>query len=132
MSRELSNHMDIVDSRDVIARITELEGDRDTFEPTETAATWADEDPDEAAELAVLLALQEEAEGYAADWHHGEPLIRDSYFEEYAQELAEDIGAVNKNATWPNTCIDWTEAAEQLQQDYTSVDWDGVIYWIRS
>lgn len=88
-------------------------------------------DEDEQAELAALKALAEEAEGYAADWAHGETLIRDSYFKEYAQELAEDIGAINRNATWPNNCIDWDQAARELQMDYTSVEFDGVTYWIR-
>lgn len=49
----------------------------------------------------------------------------------HAQELADDIGAIDRNATWPCNCIDWDEAAEQLQQDYTEVDFDGVTYWVR-
>ena len=28
--------------------------------------------------------------------------------------------------------IDWAQAAHELQMDYTSVDFDGVTYWIRS
>jgi hypothetical protein len=52
-------------------------------------------------------------------------------WKEYAEQLAEDIGAINKNATWPNDCIDWEKAADQLKQDYTEVDFDGVAYWIR-
>ena len=62
---------------------------------------------------------------------HGETLIRDTYFEDYARELAEDIGAINRDASWPNNCIDWEEAASQLQQDYFSVEYGDVIYWIR-
>jgi len=27
--------------------------------------------------------------------------------EDFARETAEQLGAVDKNATWPNTCIDW-------------------------
>ena len=79
-----------------------------------------------------LEALQSEAEDYSPDWHHGECLIRESYFEDYAQELAEDIGAIDPNAHWPNDCIDWERAARELQYDYTAVDFDGVTYWIRS
>ena len=30
------------------------------------------------------------------------------------------------------TCIDWAQAARELRMDYTSVDFDGVTYWIRS
>ena len=32
---------------------------------------------------------------------------------------------------WPNTCIDWDQAAGELKMDYSAVDFDGVTYWIR-
>lgn len=63
---------------------------------------------------------------------HGESLIRDSYFEEYAEQLADDIGAIDRNAKWPVNCIDWEKAARELQYDYTEVDFDGEAYWIRA
>jgi len=115
----IDNTDDVIDSRDVIARIAHL---------TDLAEDCTYE---EVQELNALEALQAEAEGYAADWRHGEALIRDTHFEDYARELADDIGAVPADATWPNNCIDWAEAARQLQQDYTSVDFAGVTYWIR-
>ena len=132
MSKEISNGDDIIDSRDVIARIEELTEMRDAFIESEPSAiAWAEAEPDNAEELTALEALAEEASGYAADWRYGETLIRDSYFERYAQELADDIGAIPSNAEWPCTCIDWERAARELQMDYTSVDFDGVTYWIR-
>lgn len=88
-------------------------------------------DRDESEELAALEKLTEEASDYAADWDYGETLIRDSYFKEYAQQLADDIGAINPDARWPNNCIDWERAARELQSDYTAVDFDGVTYWVR-
>lgn len=88
--------------------------------------------PEEADEYRALKELAEEAAQYSEDWEYGATLVRDSYFETYAQELAEDIGAVNNDATWPNNCIDWERAARELQLDYTAVDFDGVQYWIRS
>ena len=107
----------VIDSRDVIAAIEDMR--------------HCCADADEALEFKALLELAGEAEGYAADWQYGEALIRDTHFEEYAQELAEDIGAVNTESGWPNNCIDWKEAADQLRIDYTSVDFDGVEYWVR-
>jgi antirestriction protein len=59
-------------------------------------------------------------------------LIRDSYFEDYAQELADDLGLLQKGSTWPYTCIDWEQAARELQMDYSMVTFDGVDYWVRS
>lgn len=32
---------------------------------------------------------------------------------------------------WPFTCIDWDKAAQELQMDYTSVEFDGITYWVR-
>lgn len=118
MAREVHNGQDIIDSRDVITRIDDLE-------------SIEERDEDEETELKNLKALAEEAED-CPDWPYGAALIRDTYFVEYAEQLAEDIGAINQGATWPNDCIDWDRAAEQLQQDYTSVEFDGETYWIRS
>lgn len=124
-----TNHDDIIDSRDVIARIEELESEREIAKEDDSGPdAW---DAANGEELRALKALADEAEG-CADWRHGEALIRDSYFETYAQELADDCGMINSDSTWPNNCIDWEKAARELQMDYTSVDFDGVTYWIRS
>lgn len=114
-----SNRDDLIDSRDVIARIEELETDIESIDETERA------------ELAILRALAEDAEGYAPDWHHGETLIRDSYFEDYARDLADDICDL-RSYSWPFDCIDWSQAAAELRADYTAVEFDSVTYWIRS
>jgi hypothetical protein len=71
-----------------------------------------------------------ELDRYANDY---EPtLIHEDYFTEYAQELAEDIGAIDPSASWPLTCIDWDAAADALKYDYTTVRFDGDDYLIRS
>lgn len=134
----ISNSDDLIDSRDVIERIAELEGERDEWPggaDNETGRdSWAVNNPEESEELAALIALVEEAEGYAADWNYGEALIRRSYFEDYARQLAEDVGAWSEasgSQNWPNNHIDWAEAARELEIDYTTVDFDGVEYLIR-
>jgi hypothetical protein len=120
----INPNSDIIDSRDVIARIDYLAYLDD--EPED------ERDQDDYAELIALRKLQEEAEGYAPDWHYGETLINDSYFEDYAQQLAEDIGAIDRDLSWPNNCIDWEQAARELQWDYTLISFDGEDFWIRS
>jgi hypothetical protein len=81
-------------------------------------------------ELAALESLAEEAEGYADDWKYGAALIRESYWVEYVQELLEDIGDLPKDL--PHYIeIDWEKTARNIQVDYTSVDFDGVTYWVR-
>jgi len=134
----IDNTADIIDSRDIIARIAylrdlwaETTGD-DPGDYSLSGDDWLTGlSEDERDELVTLLELAEEGETLA-DWQHGETLIRDSYFEEYARELAEDIGAVASDAAWPAYCIDWQRAARELQADYTSLDFDGVTYWARS
>lgn len=117
---------DIIDSRDVIARIEELEALGDECEETGEPM-----DEDDAAELAALRDFAEEASA-VSDWQYGEQFIRDSYFEEYAQQLADDIGAIPDDAAWPLTCIDWERAARELRMDYTSYELAGVTYWARA
>lgn len=111
---------DIIDSRDIIARIDYL-------------ATYEEEGLDEyeRTELATLREVAAEGESLA-DWQYGEALIRDSYFEDYARELAEDIGAIDPNASWPLSYIDWERAADALLMDYTSIEIDGTTYYGRS
>ena len=62
---------------------------------------------------------------------HPVTLVRDSYFRDYAEQLADDIGAINSEASWPNNCIDWNRAARELHIDYSTVEFEGVTYWYR-
>jgi hypothetical protein len=110
-------YSDIIDSRDIIARIDELTAQEEL-------------DDEERAELDILESLADEASG-SPDWQYGETLIRDTYFRDYAQELAQDCGMIPDDLRWPCTCIDWEQAARELQIDYFSVDFDGVTFWIR-
>lgn len=124
MTKEISNSDDVIDSRDVIERIEEL------HEIATDDAADQDERTHANNELSVLQSLQEEAEGYAPDWKHGCALIRDSYFTEYAEELCKDIGDLPKEI--PHYIeIDWEKTAKNIQVDYTSVEFDGVTYWVR-
>lgn len=42
-----------------------------------------------------------------------------SSHEDFAQQMAEDIGAIQTNVSWPYTCIDWELAARELMYDYS-------------
>jgi hypothetical protein len=121
----IDNTADVIDSRDIIARIEELRSQLEADRPGER---MSDEDT---VELLTLEALAKQGEDYAPDWAHGETLIRDSYFKTYARELAEAIGAVSVSDRWPHTCIDWDKAASELQWDYASVEFGSVTYWVR-
>lgn len=125
-NESIQNTEDIIDSREVIARIETLEemadADRNYWETDDSEA--------ERDELDALTALAAEGATFE-DWSYGVTLVRESHFKDYAMDFAEDIGAVSPNASWPNTCIDWDQAARELRMDYTSVDFDGITYYGR-
>jgi hypothetical protein len=107
---------DLFDTRDLIEFIEE----------TEKSA-----DPDAADELRRARALEELLRD-TPDYAYGEAVIADWYFEDYAEQLADDIGAIDRNATWPVNCIDWGKAADDLKADYFRVDFEGYTYWVRA
>lgn len=114
---------DIFDSRDVADLIAELEAETDGLEKNEAPMSYA--------YLQFLNELNEAGQDAAEDWQYGVAVIRDSYFTEYAQVLADDIGAIPDNVGWPLTCIDWQRAARELQMDYTPIEWVGLTFWVR-
>jgi hypothetical protein len=121
-------YQDIIDVRDII---DEYEQILDTRDP-ETGKI----DPDEQENFDQLTTLLGDLKGYGGDhqWQgdwYPVTLISDSHFTEYAIELADGIGATNSEMSWPYTCIDWEQAANELQIDYTSVEYDGTTYWYR-
>jgi len=113
---EISNNEDTIDTRQIEERIDFLE---DT------------EDEDEKTELDALLAFREEIQSITREYEHGETLIRDSHFQDYAEQLAEDCDMIPKGLSWPMTCIDWERAANELKYDYSCADFAGVTYWVR-
>lgn len=174
---DISNYADIMDSRDVIERLEELQDEIDRLKEAVTDAKEeldmgvtedtedlkaaqealfeyagmadaeivtfleesgfvipddAPEPSDEMEEYLKIKAFAEEGEQYAGDWSGGETLIREDHFEDYAQELAEDIGAIDRDAPWPIRHIDWVAAAAELKQDYSEIEFDGITYLVRS
>ena len=126
----------VIDSRDLIARRDYLAEEladclsvEETPEGVKAAqAEW--DSGDEAEELRDIEVFLEEG---TREFQHGETLIRDSYFEEYARELAEGVSDYNaRSESWPFTCIDWEKAAEELKQDYTYEELGSYTYWFRN
>lgn len=131
---DVDNNQDLIDSRDVIARIEQLQAIREPGPVPAGVLEPEDDDMDQDSlfeELRILEEFARECEDNVADWIYGATLIRDSYFEDYARELAEDIGAINSEADWPLSFIDWPAAADALKMDYAEVDFDGVSFWGR-
>ena len=114
-----TNTDNVIDSRDIIERIEELEA-----LIADNEATQGD-----ISEFETLTILQKECEEYSSDWSYGESLIRRSYFEQYMDEIVEDCYELPKDLPyWMTIKLDY----DALEQDYISVDFDGVEYLIRS
>jgi hypothetical protein len=128
----INNTQDTIDSRDVIDRIKELaallaahekeQGDTTNSKPFENQT-----------ELDLLKDLAQQGEFYAQNWGAaGVLLIRDSYFIEFAIELAEENSDyLGQLGHWPYTCIDWNQAVTELQYNYKPLDFGGNTYWAR-
>ena len=145
----IDNTEDVIDSRDVIARIDELQAVvddlREEFDANPANAgvdfdNWVRNQvgcsTEEADELAALKALAAQCEGYG-DWGHGEALIREDHFVKYIEELIDDCYTLPKELTsgqWPyrHITIDYEAAAEEAKVDYTEVDFDGQTYFLRA
>ncbi len=112
--------MDTFDSRDVEERIEELANEGATGNAL----------IEEEQELRILCTFKNDVD--SEEWEYGMQFISDSYFPAFTRELAEEIGAISRNPTWPNTCIDWEQAARELQYDYSSVELEDETFWYRS
>lgn len=145
---DFSNSDDIIDVRDIITRIEELEpvvsaliGIDNDEEPTQFAEAVAivPEDDDsvieDVAELQKLYELMADLcgtggdEQWRGDWYPV-TMIRDSYFTDAMIELCQDIGDLPKDIPG-YLVIDWEATAGNLKADYTSVEFSGVTYWVR-
>lgn len=122
--REISLTDDILDSRNIDQRISDLETEVEMLPEVER------EGSDEAEELKMWKDFKEQGDN--SEWSYGCAFISDRHFEEYARELAEDIDAVSPDHQWPLDCIDWSAAADALKMDYTEIEIDGYTFWCRS
>lgn len=156
---DITNMEDILDVRSIIERFEELEGekqnledalteaheameaaadnDQDLIDAYETAkseyADWASSEDNQ--EFETLEKLLDDLRGnggdeqWRGDWYPV-TLICDSYFEDYARELVQDIGDM-PNGIPHYIEIDWERTARNIRVDYSSVEFDGVTYWYR-
>ena len=123
----ITNKDDMIDSRDVLSRIADLE------------ERLADQSlsPEEAEELANLCELNLNAR-HIREWQYGELLIRSSYWKQYVSDMIEDcygpLVPKEQRDTWPyrHMRLDLDTCAAELTQDYEEISFGGVDYYIRS
>lgn len=145
MSNSFSSNDDIIDIRDIIARVEELreprEALREEFED-EPANEGVDFDGwvcnqvgftrEDQTELTLLEELLAELAGtggderWEGDWYPV-TLIRDSHFNDAMDELIADCYTLPELPSFMTVTLDYVA----LQMDYTSVEFEGVTYWVR-
>ena len=140
----ICNTDDVIDSRDIIERIAELEAEQaDLMDghtvledlSAEQRKALLDWEAENAEELDTLRKVAAEGES-SPDWSYGEQLIRDDYFVEHTEQFIDDCYEMPKalnSGEWPyrHMKIDYEAAADGLKQDYFDINFGGVTYWIR-
>jgi hypothetical protein len=116
----ITNDMDMIDSRDIINRVKEIDGN---------ICNGDNSCIDEMESLSNVIDQAEDC----GDFEYGEGLIHKDYFTEYCQELCEDIGDVPRNLPWYiENHINWKGVAREMKQDYMEINFDGVSYFMRA
>lgn len=153
---QFTHNSDVIDSRDVIERIEELEGELQAHHEQEVEGgltnldfeEWLDavrrdsspahchECNEDVEELQELRRLAEEASS-SSDWEHGEALINEGYFTTYIEDLINDCYEMPKgikSGEWPwrHMAMDYEAAAEEAKQDYMEVTFFGHTFLIRA
>ncbi|WP_408953162.1 hypothetical protein [Lysobacter sp. Hz 25] len=154
MRKAPSNTDDVIDSRDVIERIEELESELGAVHGAQTEsretnlefeewllAVRADASPAhenehnrEVEELQELRSLADQCD-HVSDWVHGETLIRESHFTDYIEQLIDDCYEMPKEMKsggwpWRHVSFDFEAAAEEAKVDYSEVTFWGETYLI--
>jgi hypothetical protein len=139
---------DIIDVRDVIARVEELREELDALKEDaefneENDGTQSHRDAlakldawptsEEGEELAKLEEFLSDLCGYGGDeqWNgdwYPVTLINDDHFEEYMDDMLEDCGDLPKNIpAYLKIVVDY----DMLKQDYSAVEFEGNTYYYR-
>ncbi len=117
---------EMIDVQDLVEYVEEYESEREAGEEMDEYATELYE---------AIKALEADFWCDLNEVARNEPtMIHENYFEQYAQDLAEDIGAIDPNMGmgWPLYHIDWEAAAESLKMDYSEVTFGRHTYLIRN
>lgn len=115
---------DIIDVRDIITCVEELEPEVDENGEGDHIAEWK-----------TLTSILEDLKGYGGDeqWRgdwYPITLINESCFVEYVEEMLADCGDIPSNIP-DYVVIDWEATARNIKVDYSEVDIAGRTYFYR-
>lgn len=139
---DTSNTADTLYVSEIIERVEELREERDGFvigapdgTETESPEEWAEQNPEDSEELETLEGLLSQLAGYGGDeqWEgkwYPQSLIHRDYFVTAMEELCKDIGELPKEIPG-YIVIDWEATANNLEVDYSTVDYNGQEFLYR-
>ena len=133
---------DVIDTRDLNDDLEELQNELDRMVELKEELIATD-DPDEGIELqeeyddllenwdgdtfAKLVEMRDEI----PEWEDGNVLVADHYWVDYVMEMLADIGDLP--AEIPSyIVIDEKATAENIQVDYSYIEYEGTDYWFRN
>lgn len=99
----------------------------------EEIESWKADWQEELEEIAEIDQVEAKVESYGGDgFEFGTTLISDYDFEEYCEEFVRDCGYLSRD-TPPliGNNIDWSGIADDMRQDYSEVEYQGVTYLFR-
>lgn len=128
---------DILDGRDILKEFEEMEQElkdlqgyvEDAEDAGELKAAQQELDDFDMEHFELLKSFVDDVGDQPL--RNGETFIHEFYFTRYAEQLADDLWAIDRDVRWPLTHIDWEAAAADLKHDYTPVDVDGNTYYYR-
>jgi hypothetical protein len=104
----------------------DIQDSKDTLKALASLAEDLNQSCDEEDADSVAEALE------AAMNVYGPTLISEDHFEEAMKQDVKELGYLpDEMPWWLENAIDWSQVAESLQQDYTSVSFDGADWYIR-
>jgi antirestriction protein len=124
LQEAINEELEAIDEQDSSVTILDFDGIPDRFiskgkldpEYFEFIEAVDNSSYDEDVFLAGLdcgLSLDQIEEAYQGFYHSDE---------DFAQELADQLGYIDRNVSWPYTCIDWEHAARELMYDYVCTE----------
>jgi hypothetical protein len=129
--------MEYLDTRDLQERLEELEGERTDLQEAVNDAEGEEEkqtaheeldvwEGDNLEELEALWKLKDEV----SEWDDGNLLVPKDDWIDYVEEMLKDYGYLPPEIPWYIE-IDWEKTAENIAQDYGTVDYMGTTYYYR-
>ncbi len=93
----------------------------------EEIESWKEDFEDELKEIEEIDDVENEL---GSEFKYGVTLVDVDDWEEYVEELLEDIGYISDDfPSWIE--IDWKATAENVKQDYSELEYEGETYFYR-